>query len=41
VPNAAAFVGMELFGQTAVLDPGGGFLGLVSLSQGLHLVVGS
>jgi hypothetical protein len=27
--------------QTAVLDPAGGFLGAISLSQGLRLVVGS
>jgi hypothetical protein len=41
VPNLTAFVGIELFSQTAVLDPGGGFLGAISLSQGLHLIVGS
>jgi hypothetical protein len=40
VPNVVALVGLELFGQGAVLDPAGGFFGLASLSQGLRLVVG-
>jgi hypothetical protein len=40
IPNVAAYVGMNLFGQSAAFVPGANPLGVTS-SNGLHLVVGN
>ena len=40
VPNDVALIGFEAFTQWAIVDPSG-YLGLVSLSEGMRIVVGS
>ena len=40
VPNNPTFLSFQLFAQAAVLQSGGGFMGIASLSNGLRIVVG-
>jgi len=40
VPNNPRLIGLMLFGQWAILDPNGAWLGIVSLSGALRYVVG-
>lgn len=41
LPSSPALVGVSLFAQYAVLDPNGAFAALLSLTNGLHALVGS
>lgn len=41
VPNDPALAGGVLFGQYAVVDPGGALYGLVSMRDGLQMVLGN
>ena len=36
-----AFLGIELWFQYAIADPQGAYLGIVSISDGLHVLIGN
>ena len=39
IPNNPSLIGLELFAQWAVLDPGGCYLNTIATSGGLHLML--
>ena len=41
IPNDPGFVGVALFGQFVVLDPGATLLGVAALSDGLTMLLGN
>jgi hypothetical protein len=40
IPRDQRLLGMDLYGQFAVLDPTGPLAGMATLSQGLHVLIG-
>jgi len=41
VPAVPAFLGVELWFQYFMVDPAGSFLGVGTLTEGLHIVIGT